>query len=195
MANVQENVILLYSTFYFSKTCVETWNFALPKKLDLRKTKLSCDRPSSFYSRYPNICDTTKKMDYSQIVKGLAIGYSASGYSSIPSLGQELQKKIASVVVLHQEISECPKPECAKKFLTRSRRQTFFDNVCFLWGSGFLLHYNTNCPTLSMELIISQLSPGSQLKIWNHGRVECFRHSYRFGTGWGGLPVFEYLAD
>jgi hypothetical protein len=40
MANVQENVILHYKTFYFSKTCAETWNFSLPKKFDLRKTKL-----------------------------------------------------------------------------------------------------------------------------------------------------------
>jgi hypothetical protein len=35
MANVQENVILHYKTFYFGKTCAETWNFSLPKKLDL----------------------------------------------------------------------------------------------------------------------------------------------------------------
>jgi hypothetical protein len=46
------------------KTCAKTWNFALPKKLDLRKTKLSHDRPSSFCSRYQKICDRTKKMDY-----------------------------------------------------------------------------------------------------------------------------------
>jgi hypothetical protein len=34
-----------YQNFYFSKTCAETWNFSLPKKLDLRKTKLFRDRP------------------------------------------------------------------------------------------------------------------------------------------------------
>jgi hypothetical protein len=62
---VQENVILHYKTFYFSKTCVQTWNFSLPKKLDLGKTKRFCNWPSSFCSRYPNICDRTKKMDYS----------------------------------------------------------------------------------------------------------------------------------
>jgi hypothetical protein len=37
----------------------------LPKKFDLRKTKLFRDRPSSFCSTYPNICDRTKKMDNS----------------------------------------------------------------------------------------------------------------------------------
>jgi hypothetical protein len=34
-------------------------------KLDLRKTKLFHNRPSSFCSRYPNVCDKTKKIDYS----------------------------------------------------------------------------------------------------------------------------------
>jgi hypothetical protein len=58
-------VILHYKTFYFGKTCAETWNFSLPKKLDLRKTELFRDRPSGFCSRYPNICDRTKKMDIS----------------------------------------------------------------------------------------------------------------------------------
>jgi hypothetical protein len=62
-ANVQENVILHYKTFYFGKKCAETLNFSLPKKLDLRKTKLFRDRPSSFSSTYPNICDRTKRMD------------------------------------------------------------------------------------------------------------------------------------
>jgi hypothetical protein len=57
--------ILHYKTCYFGKTCAETWNFSLPKKLDLRKTKIFRDRPSSFCSRYPNTCDRTKKMDYS----------------------------------------------------------------------------------------------------------------------------------
>jgi hypothetical protein len=46
-ANVQEN----YKTFYFGKTCAETLNFSLPKKLDLRKNKLFRYRPSSFCSR------------------------------------------------------------------------------------------------------------------------------------------------
>jgi hypothetical protein len=41
-------VILHYKAFYFGKTCAETLNFSLPKKLDLRKTKLFRDRPSSF---------------------------------------------------------------------------------------------------------------------------------------------------
>jgi hypothetical protein len=63
-ANIQENVILHYKTFYFGKTCSETWNFSLPKKLDTRKTKFFHDRPSSFCSTYPNICDRTKKMEY-----------------------------------------------------------------------------------------------------------------------------------
>jgi hypothetical protein len=54
-ANVQENVILHDKTFYFCKTCAETWNLSPPKKLDLRKTKLFHDLPSSFCSRYPNI--------------------------------------------------------------------------------------------------------------------------------------------
>jgi hypothetical protein len=35
------------------------------KKLDLRKKQLFSDRPSSFCSTYPNICDRTKRMDYS----------------------------------------------------------------------------------------------------------------------------------
>jgi hypothetical protein len=64
MANVQEKVILHNKTFYLGKICAETWNFSLPKKLDLRKTKLFRDQPSSFCSRYPNIYDRTKKMDY-----------------------------------------------------------------------------------------------------------------------------------
>jgi hypothetical protein len=38
-ANVQENVILHYKTFYFGKTCAETLNFSLPKKFDLRRKK------------------------------------------------------------------------------------------------------------------------------------------------------------
>jgi hypothetical protein len=63
-ANVQENVILHYKTFYFGKTCAETWNFSLPKTLDLRKTKLFHDRPSSFCSRYPNMRDRTKQMEF-----------------------------------------------------------------------------------------------------------------------------------
>jgi hypothetical protein len=54
-------------TFCFGKICAETLNLSLPKKLDLRKTKLFCDRTSSFCSTYPNICDRTKKMDYRQI--------------------------------------------------------------------------------------------------------------------------------
>jgi hypothetical protein len=54
-------VILLYKTFYFGKTCAETWNFSLTKKLYIRKIKLFCDRPSSFCSRYTNICDWAKK--------------------------------------------------------------------------------------------------------------------------------------
>jgi hypothetical protein len=55
-------VILHYNkTCYFGKTCAETWNFSLPKKIDLRKTKLFRDRPSFFCSRYHNICDRTKK--------------------------------------------------------------------------------------------------------------------------------------
>jgi hypothetical protein len=65
MASVQENVILHYKTFYFGKTRAETWNFSLPKKLDWTKTKLFRDRPSSFCSRYSNMCDRTKKMDHS----------------------------------------------------------------------------------------------------------------------------------
>jgi hypothetical protein len=60
--------ILHYQAFYFGKTCAETWNFSLPKKLDLRKTKLFRNRPSSFCSTYPNICYRTKKMDYSVMI-------------------------------------------------------------------------------------------------------------------------------
>jgi hypothetical protein len=44
MANVQENVILHYQTFYFGKTCAETWKFSLPKKLDFRREKTFCNR-------------------------------------------------------------------------------------------------------------------------------------------------------
>jgi hypothetical protein len=66
-ANVQENVTLHYKTFYFGKTCAETLNFSLPKKLDSRKTKPFRNRPSSFCSRYPNMCDRTKKMEYCQV--------------------------------------------------------------------------------------------------------------------------------
>jgi hypothetical protein len=62
-------VILHYKTCYFGKTCAETWNFSLPKKLDLRKTKLFRNRPSSFCSTYPNICDRTKRMDISSAPK------------------------------------------------------------------------------------------------------------------------------
>jgi hypothetical protein len=40
-------VILHYKTYYFDKTCAETWNFSLPKKLDLRKNKLFRNRPST----------------------------------------------------------------------------------------------------------------------------------------------------
>jgi hypothetical protein len=55
-----------YTTkLYFGKACAETLNFSLSNKLDLRKTKLFPDRSSSFCSRYPSICDITKKMDYS----------------------------------------------------------------------------------------------------------------------------------
>jgi hypothetical protein len=68
MVNVQENVILHYKTFYFGNTCAETWNLSLQKKIDLRKTKLFCDRPSSFYSTYPNIYGRTKKMDYMHMI-------------------------------------------------------------------------------------------------------------------------------
>jgi hypothetical protein len=61
-ANVQEkNVILHYKAYYFGKICATIRNFSLPKKLDLRKNKLFRDRPSSFCSRYPNMCDRTKK--------------------------------------------------------------------------------------------------------------------------------------
>jgi hypothetical protein len=60
-------MILHCETFYFGKTCAETLNFSLPKKLDhLRKNKLFRDRGPvySFCSRYPNICDRIKKMVY-----------------------------------------------------------------------------------------------------------------------------------
>jgi hypothetical protein len=50
--------------FIIGKTWAETWNFSLPKKLDLRKNKRFRDRLSSFCSTYPNICDRTKKIDY-----------------------------------------------------------------------------------------------------------------------------------
>jgi hypothetical protein len=33
MEKVQENVISYYKAFYFGKTCAETCNFSLPKKL------------------------------------------------------------------------------------------------------------------------------------------------------------------
>jgi hypothetical protein len=48
------------------------WNlkFSLPKKLDLRKNKLFHNWPTSFCSRYPNVCDRTKKMDYSLSILG-----------------------------------------------------------------------------------------------------------------------------
>jgi hypothetical protein len=60
----QENVILHYKTFYFSKTCAETWNFSLPKKLDLRINKLFSDQSSSFCSTYLNIFDRTKRIGH-----------------------------------------------------------------------------------------------------------------------------------
>jgi hypothetical protein len=41
--------------------------FSLTYKLDLRKKKLFHNRLSSFCSRYPNMCDRTKKMDYSPL--------------------------------------------------------------------------------------------------------------------------------
>jgi hypothetical protein len=85
-ANVQENVILHYKTFYFDKACAETWNFSLPKKLDLRKTKLFHNRPSSFCSRYPNICDRTKKMDYSRKLYPLGITSEIGTTPSMPEL-------------------------------------------------------------------------------------------------------------
>jgi hypothetical protein len=37
--------------------------FSRTWKLDLRQTKLLHNRPSSFCSRYPKVCDRTKKMD------------------------------------------------------------------------------------------------------------------------------------
>jgi hypothetical protein len=58
IANVQKNMILQYKFFYFSKTCAETWNSSLPKKLDLRKTELFCDWPGSFCST--QTCNRTK---------------------------------------------------------------------------------------------------------------------------------------
>jgi hypothetical protein len=72
MANVQENVIL---HFYFGKTCAKTWNFSLPKKLDLRKTNIFRDWPSSFCSTYTNMCDTTKKMEYSWSLYNVVSGH------------------------------------------------------------------------------------------------------------------------
>jgi hypothetical protein len=36
-ANLQENVILHYKASYFCKTCAETWNFSLAKKIRLKK--------------------------------------------------------------------------------------------------------------------------------------------------------------
>jgi hypothetical protein len=51
MANVQENIILHYKTFYFGtfyfgKTCADTWNFSLPKKLDWKKQTFFTFGPS-----------------------------------------------------------------------------------------------------------------------------------------------------
>jgi hypothetical protein len=40
------------------------FSVSLLKKLDLRKTKLFCDRSSSFCSTYPNMCDRTKRIGY-----------------------------------------------------------------------------------------------------------------------------------
>jgi hypothetical protein len=40
------------------------------EKLDLRKHKLFHNRPSSFCSRYPNVCDRTKTMGYSLGISG-----------------------------------------------------------------------------------------------------------------------------
>jgi hypothetical protein len=60
-ANIVQNLYYGKCTGKRSKT----WNFSLPKKFDLRKTKHFRDWPSSFGSTYPNICDRTKRMDNS----------------------------------------------------------------------------------------------------------------------------------
>jgi hypothetical protein len=63
-ANVQENVILHTKLFISAKLVPKLEISHCRKKLDLRKNKLFRDRPSRFCSRYPNICDRTKKKNY-----------------------------------------------------------------------------------------------------------------------------------
>jgi hypothetical protein len=44
--------------------CTETWNFSLPKKLRFKINQTFCNQPSSFCSRYPNMCNRTKRIGF-----------------------------------------------------------------------------------------------------------------------------------
>jgi hypothetical protein len=59
---------LTLQNFYFCKTCAEILNFSLPKKLDLRKTKLICDQISQFLHHVLKHMRQNDRIRYSVVI-------------------------------------------------------------------------------------------------------------------------------